>query len=141
MSDKATKQTKNISIGGDDIREGLTNIVSIKVPEPQFVGQTKGKLGNSEVKGIVESIVNDKLSQFLMENPNVGKSIVSKAIDASRAREAARKAREMARRKSVLDGGGLPGKLADCQEKDMEKCEDLYRRGRFCGWFCQAGKG
>jgi DNA gyrase subunit B len=121
------------NLSGDDIREGSTCIISVKIPDPQFEGQTKQKLGNSNVKGIVESIVNEQLGYFLEMNPQVGRGIVEKAIEANRAREAARKARDLARRKSVMDGGGLPGKLADCQEKDPELCEIYLVEGDSAG--------
>jgi DNA gyrase subunit B len=115
----------NISLTGDDVREGLTAVVSVRVPDPQFEGQTKAKLGNSEVEGIVNSLVYDKLVSYFEEEPAEAKRIINKALGAAEAREAARKARDLARRKSALDSGGLPGKLADCSESDPELCE-LY---------------
>ena len=113
------------SIEGEDIREGLAAIISVKVREPLFEGQTKTKLGNAEVKGIVESLVNEKLADWLDRNPGTAKTIVTKCVEAARARDAARKARDLTRRKTALDGGSLPGKMADCQERDPSKCE-LY---------------
>jgi DNA gyrase subunit B len=118
-------KNENISLQGDDVREGLNAVVSVKVPDPQFEGQTKAKLGNSEVEGIVNSLVYEKLASYFEENPTEARRIISKALGAAEAREAARKARDLARRKSALDSGGLPGKLADCQEKDAALCE-LY---------------
>lgn len=114
-----------ISLEGEDIREGLAAVVSVKVREPQFEGQTKSKLGTTEAKGAVETLVNDKLADFFDRNPNVAKMVIGKCVEAARARDAARKARELTRRKTALDGGSLPGKMADCQERDPSICE-LY---------------
>ena len=128
---------KNLS--GEDIREGLTAVVSVKIEEPQFEGQTKTKLGNSEVRGIVDSIVAEKVGTFLEENPAIGKIIIDKALMASRAREAARKARELTR-KSVLERSSLPGKLADCSSKDPKECEIYIVEGDSAGGSAKQGR-
>ena len=121
------------NLSGEDIREGMVAIVSIKIPEPQFEGQTKQKLGNSEARGAVDSVVSEQLTYFLEQNPNVAKMICEKAILAQRAREAARKARDLTRRKSALDGMSLPGKLADCSDKNPENCEIYIVEGDSAG--------
>ncbi len=131
---------KDSNLQGDDIREGITAIISVKVKEPQFEGQTKTKLGNSEVAGIVQSMVNEHLGTFLEENPNVAKTILEKCISAARAREAARKARELVRKKNSLETATLPGKLADCSSKNADECEVYIVEGDSAGGSAKQGR-
>ncbi len=138
--EKNILKEKDANLVGDDIREGVTAVISVKVKEPQFEGQTKTKLGNSEVTGIVQSVVNEHLANFLEENPNVAKAILEKCISASRAREAARKARELVRKKNSLETSTLPGKLADCSSKLAEECEVYIVEGDSAGGSAKQGR-
>jgi len=134
INDYAIKQMKSdIKLEGDDAREGITAILSIRIREPQFEGQTKTKLGNSEVKGFVDSVVTESLAQFFEENPSIAKAITNKVINAAKARSAAKKARDLVRRKGALSSGALPGKLADCSSKKLEKTELFIVEGESAG--------
>ncbi len=128
------------NLSGDDIREGLTAIISVKIEDPQFEGQTKQKLGNSEARSAVDSVVSEQLTYFLEQNPSVAKTIVEKSVLAQRAREAARRARDLTRRKTALENTALPGKLADCSDKDPKNCEIYIVEGDSRGRLCKEGE-
>lgn len=131
--DHGLLKNAKVTLSGEDTREGLTAVISVKLPNPKFEGQTKTKLGNTDVKGVVETLLNEKLAMFFEENPSVARKIIEKTIEAASAREAARKARELTRRKSALESGSLPGKLADCQERDPQYCEIFIVEGESAG--------
>ncbi|HUT70854.1 MAG TPA: DNA topoisomerase (ATP-hydrolyzing) subunit B [Desulfatiglandales bacterium] len=137
---QGSQQSKNIKLTGDDVREGITAVISVKLREAQFEGQTKGKLGNSEVKGLVENLVNEKLTNIFEENPSLIKNILAKVVEAATAREAAHKARELTRRKGVLSEAFLPGKLADCQERDPQRAEVFLVEGDSAGGSAKQGR-
>src|SRR5438309_6363397 len=138
VSNNLFKEDKE-TLSGDDVREGLVAVISVKLSNPQFEGQTKGKL-NSDIAGIVQAFVNERLGAYLEQNPTAGRKIINKAIEAARAREAARKARDLTRRKGALDGGGLPGKLADCSERQPERCELFLVEGESAGGTAKQGR-
>ena len=140
INNYAKQINANVSLSGEDVREGLTAVISVKMPDPQFEGQTKTKLGNSEVMGMVNSLVTEELTLFFEEHPAAAKTIVQKSVGAFLAREAARKARELTRRKSVLEGSNLPGKLADCSNKDPSLCEIYIVEGDSAGGSCKMGR-